>query len=146
MKERKKFHAVIDTNVLVSSLFSGRSKSNPFIVINSVLYGTIIPVFNNEIIQEYRDVLLRDKFHFKPEIVDSLISGFTDFGICTFRTPSEDFAFPDNDDVVFYEVALSVKDSFLVTGNTKHFPRKPFIITPAEMVEILRNEGLLPPF
>lgn len=35
---------------------------------------------------------------------------------------------------VFYEVALSVDDSYLVTGNTKHFPKKPFVVTPAEML------------
>lgn len=34
-------------------------------------------------------------------------------------------------------MALSKEDSFLVTGNLKHFPKKPFIVSPAEMVEII---------
>lgn len=38
---------------------------------------------------------------------------------------------------VFYEVALSKEDSFLVTGNIKHFPKKPFIVTPSEMLTII---------
>jgi hypothetical protein len=36
-------------------------------------------------------------------------------------------------------VALSVEDSFLVTGNLKHFPKKPFVVTPAEMLQIIRE-------
>ena len=40
---------------------------------------------------------------------------------------------------VFYEVALSVDDSYLVTGNTKHFPKKPFVVTPAEMLQIIHK-------
>ena len=51
--------------------------------------------------------------------------------------------FPDPKDVVFYEVAMSKADAYLVTGNTKHFPQKPIVVTPAEMVEILIDEGLL---
>ena len=34
-------------------------------------------------------------------------------------------------------------DAYLVTGNKKHFPDKPIVVTPAEMVEILREHGLL---
>ena len=45
----------------------------------------------------------------------------------------------DADDVVFYEVALSKEDAFLVTGNTKHFPKNPIVVTPAEMLEILKQ-------
>ena len=34
----------------------------------------------------------------------------------------------------------AVIDTNLVTGNTKHFPKKPIVVTPAEMLEILRSE------
>ncbi len=44
---------------------------------------------------------------------------------------------------MFYEVALSKDDAYLVTGNTKHFPNKPIVVTPAEMLDILQREGLL---
>ena len=43
----------------------------------------------------------------------------------------------DAKDVVFYEVTLSVDETYLITGNIKHFPVKPFIVTPAQMIEIL---------
>ena len=32
--------------------------------------------------------------------------------------------------------ASTLKDAFLVTGNGKHFPVKPFIVTPAELVNL----------
>lgn len=48
------------------------------------------------------------------------------------------FHFPDPKDIVFYEVALSKEGSFLVTGNTKHFPKEPIVVTPAEMLEIIK--------
>ena len=47
--------------------------------------------------------------------------------------------FIDKKDLVFYEVALSKEDSFLVTGNLKHFPKKPFIVSPAEMIQIIHE-------
>jgi len=49
-------------------------------------------------------------------------------------------AFPDASDAVFYEVALSKEGSYLVTGNKKHFPQAPIVVTPAEMLEILAQE------
>jgi len=49
---------------------------------------------------------------------------------------------PDEKKRVFYEVSLSKEDSFLVTGNLKHFPNVPRVITAAEMMEILDQESL----
>ncbi|MDE6543048.1 MAG: putative toxin-antitoxin system toxin component, PIN family [Muribaculaceae bacterium] len=143
MKEDKAVYAVIDTNVLVSSLFSGNGQSNPARVIRAVLSGVITPLYSNEIIEEYRDVLSRDKFKFKDEHIEALISAFTDFGINTVRTRVVDEVFPDIDDIVFYEVTMSVDNAYLITGNAKHFPRKPFVVTPAQMVEILQEKRLL---
>ena len=49
---------------------------------------------------------------------------------------SFDEQMPDEDDRVFYEVSLSEEDSFLVTGNLKHYPTSPRVITPAQFIEI----------
>ena len=62
MNGKGKIYAAIDTNVLVSSLFSSDGTSNPSKVINAVLKGIITPLYNSEIIEEYRDVLSRAKF------------------------------------------------------------------------------------
>lgn len=143
MQDDKKIFAVIDTNVLVSALYSSKVTSQPLRVVQAVIDGYIIPLYNSEIIEEYKDVLSRAKFNFKPELINNLLSVFIELGLDTCRTPVLNESFPDKDDMVFYEVALTVKDSYVVTGNIKHFPVKPFIVTPAEMVEILRNHSLI---
>jgi predicted nucleic acid-binding protein len=61
-------------------------------------------------------------------------------GVASHRVPSKEIL-PDPKDVVFYEVALSKEDSFLVTGNIRHFPQVDFVVTPAEMVEIIKQNS-----
>ena len=43
--------------------------------------------------------------------------------------------------LVFYEVCLAKReeDSMLVTGNMKHFPAKPFIVSPNELLDIINQ-------
>ncbi len=132
-----KIYAVIDTNVLVSALFSISGNSNPSIIIRKIIDGVITPLYNEDILTEYEEVLNRDKFPFRKADIDWLISAFLDYGISLGRTAISDEIFIDKDDIVFYEVALSKEDSFLVTGNIRHFPKKPFIVTPAEMLTII---------
>ena len=40
-------------------------------------------------------------------------------------------------DLPFYEIVMdkSIKESKLITGNIKHFPVKPFIMTPTEYIK-----------
>ena len=143
MQGKAKLYAVIDTNVIVSSFFSLDGTSNPAIVIGAVLSGAITPLYNDEILREYIDVLARPKFPFSKSQIEEVIAFFKDFGLDTKRTKATDEAFSDSDDIVFYEVMMTIGDAFLVTGNIKQFPDQPFVVTPAEMVEILKKKGLL---
>ncbi|HBN83905.1 MAG TPA: toxin PIN [Clostridiales bacterium] len=105
-----KYYAVIDTNVLVSALL--KWESIPGAVAIESLVGKITPILNDEILAEYRDVLSRPKF------------------------------VPDPKDIVFYQVVMEVRktnDAYLVTGNLRHFPVKTFVVTPREMMEIIRT-------
>lgn len=47
---------------------------------------------------------------------------------------------PAPKDLVFYEVVMAKQDenAYLVTGNSKHFPKKPFIVTPNELLDIMK--------
>ncbi|MBR0076987.1 MAG: putative toxin-antitoxin system toxin component, PIN family [Bacteroidales bacterium] len=137
--EKSSIYAVIDTNVVVSALLSIDANSNPAVVLRAVLQGRIIPVFNEEILDEYTDVLLRNKFHFDKSNINIIISHIKRIGLKAERVKILDEIFPDSKDIVFYEVAMSKDDTYLVTGNTKHFPKKPFVVTPAEMLEILNS-------
>lgn len=70
-------------------------------------------------------------------MIETVLKAVAVDGLRMNRTPADDVYFPDLKDIVFYEVALSKEDSYLITGNIKHFPLEPFIVTPAEMVRIL---------
>lgn len=135
--ERNKIYAVIDTNVLVSALLPHQGVTNPSVVLGAIMNERIIPVFNSEILGEYLEVLTREKFHFQRTSVETVVNHIKQIGLELDRTGSWEGVFPDPKDIVFYEVTLSKDDAYLVTGNIKHFPKKPFVVTPAEMVEIL---------
>ena len=132
-------HAVIDTNVLVSAFITKNLDSSTAKVWSAVLNGDITPMYNEEIIEEYTNVLHRMKFNVPEQLIKDAINHIIVNGVRGERVLSDDF-FTDPKDVVFFEVALSKDDAYLVTGNTKHFPKKPIVVTPAEMLEILRAE------
>ena len=46
-------HAVIDTNVLVSALLTSKSDTATVQVLEAIMNGQIIPLYNEEIISEY---------------------------------------------------------------------------------------------
>ena len=129
--------AVIDTNVLVSALISTNNESPPLQVMASVFAGTITPVYNSEIIDEYRAVLSREKFHLDPVDIEAVLNVFLQYGLNLERTSVKGENFIDPKDIVFYEVKMSEEDAYLVTGNIKHFPKNPLVVTPREMVDIL---------
>ena len=129
-------YAVIDTNILVSARISKNSLAATVKVVASMFHNRIIPVYNEEIITEYYEVLRRPKFRIKEEQIDAILNYIKTFGVHSERIPfSGDM--PDEKDRPFYEVTLSKEDSFLVTGNLKHFPRTPQVVTAAQMMEIL---------
>ena len=129
-------YAVIDTNVLVSAIFAVHPDSATVIIRERIMDGTIVPLYNAEIFDEYRDVLARPKFHFPAELVDAVLDVILQKGLSLERTKTAE-VFSDPKDVVFYEIALSKEGSYLVTGNTKHFPATPIVVTPAELLRIL---------
>ena len=102
--------------------------------------GTIKPVFNDEIIAEYTDVLHRPKFRMRDEDINLIINYIKKYGIHSDRVPY-DGNMPDEKDRPFYEVSLSVEDSFLVTGNLKHFPVTPKVVTPSQMIDTINNQA-----
>ena len=57
-----KHYAVIDTNVLVSALLAKRADSPTVEVVAKLFDGSVTPVLSEEILEEYSDVLHRDKF------------------------------------------------------------------------------------
>ncbi len=136
-----KCYAVIDTNVIVSALITKNPESATVHVMRAVLRGDIIPLYHADILAEYRDVLYRSKFHLKEETIQVILSAFQYYGVEVYPRETGEILV-DMDDLVFYEVAMEKRDddAYLVTGNQRHYPLRDFIVTPAEMLDILKNK------
>ena len=133
--------AVIDTNVLVSALLSENPDSATVQVLRKILKGEIVPLFSHDIMGEYSSVLRRSKFGFDPETVDILLTAISEKGIEIAPEPTG-AKLPDMFDLPFYEVAVEKRNegAYLVTGNLKHFPKEPFIVTVRQLLEIMDGE------
>lgn len=134
------YYAVIDTNVLVSAML--KFQSVPGQVANEALLGNLIPLLCDEIVAEYREVLGRPKFKFDSKAVNVFLDGIIDRGIFI-DAVSVGEIIPDPKDIVFYEVVIEGRkehEAYLVTGNIRHFPVKPFVVTPREMLDIIYRE------
>ena len=135
-----KYYVVIDTNVLISAML--KWNSIPGNVMELAFDGPIVPVLNEQIVEEYREVLSRPKFHLTEAIISDVLENIQRRGIFI-NADSIDIELPDPKDRVFYEVVMEkrkTKDAYLVTGNIKHFPIKPFIVTPREMMDIILSD------
>ena len=135
-------YVVIDTNVLVSALIT-RNENSPMVqILRFLANGNIVPVYSDEIVKEYNEVLIREKFKLSESLIINLLKDIMDNGLKITELAEVTETMPDPNDIVFYAVTLSAqdKDAFLVTGNGKHFPEKPFVVTPSELVEILKQE------
>ena len=133
-----KYYAVIDTNVIVSALLKWNSV--PGVVLQAVFNGFVVPVYNDEILNEYRNVLNRPKFGFSSELISETISQIESLGVMGNALETVAEAMPDPKDIVFYSIALShgkTAETHLVTGNVKHFPANPIVVTPRQMLDIL---------
>ena len=67
-----KYYAVMDTNVLVSAMLKWQSV--PGKILELAFSGLIIPLFNDEILSEYKIVLSRPKFKLSNELVNSIVT------------------------------------------------------------------------
>ncbi len=133
-------YAVIDTNVLVSALL--KWDSVPGAVLEQTLTGSIIPILNEGILEEYGEVLRRKKFSFKEADIQIVLEGMIRRGVFTDAAVLEEHL-PDPKDTVFYVVTMEVRkkdDAYLVTGNIKHFPITPYVVTPREMLSVLERD------
>lgn len=136
-----KYYAVIDTNVLVSAML--KWNSIPGSVMELAFDGPIVPILNEQIEKEYCEVLARPKFHFTEEIIRDVLDNIRSRGIYV-DAKRLDIELPDPKDRVFYEVVMEerkTEGAYLVTGNIRHFPVKPFVVTPRKMIDIILSDS-----
>ena len=137
-----KYYAVYDTNVLISSLLSKNVDAATVRVVDAIAERRIIPLYNQEILEEYEDVLRRKKFSFSVERIQLILKVIRQFGIEVNPDPTGE-VLVDMDDLVFYEVVMEKRDddAYLITGNIRHFPQRDYIVTPSEMIAIMEENA-----
>ena len=122
---------VLDTNILVSSLWS--KNGAPAKVVQKVLEEQVIVCHDYRIMNEYKQVLHRSKFGFEPSDIHDLLEFIQRSGLSVAAEP-DDALFTDESDRKFYEIAKSL-GAYLITGNEKHYPTESFIISPADFLK-----------
>ena len=123
---------VLDTNVLVSALWSANSK--PAMILNYVLSGRYIPCHDFRIIEEYNCVLHRPKFGFSNWEIEYLLEPILKNGISVIPKALPEVPFTDKSDRKFLEVAKFC-GAYLITGNIKYYPADPCVITVSDFYE-----------
>jgi len=133
---------VLDTNVIVSSFIS--PKGLPAKVLGIVLSDEMTSIcYNEKILEEYAEVLTREKFekyNFDKNRIIEIISDIAELGVLINPVTSS-VSMPDEKDRIFYDTAKD-GNAILVTGNKKHYPEEPFIVDPAEYIKYLQSRGI----
>lgn len=131
---------VLDANVLVSALLSPFGP--PGEILRLITAGTVRLCHDARILGEYRQVLLRPAFPFRPAQVESLLDQMEADGIPVTAPPLCESP-PDPDDEAFLAVALASEAQFLVTGNLRHYPERcrqgVRVVSPRDFLETYRR-------
>ena len=120
---------VLDTNVLVSALWSADSK--PGAIVTAVIANKFTACYDFRILDEYTRVLYRPKFRFTDWQIKSLLDPIIKNGMSVIADPLPDVPFEDESDRKFFEVAKFC-DAYVVTVNTKHYPPDKCVVTVAD--------------
>ena len=136
-----RYYAVFDTNVLISSLLTKQTDTATARVVDAISSGDIIPLYNQEILNEYEEELHRAKFSFSEERIQKILLMVRQFGMAVNPSPTGEILV-DMDDLVFYEIVMEKRkdNAYLITGNIRHFPERDFIVTPSEMMALIYKD------
>ena len=123
---------VIDTNVFVSALMSPNGKTAK--IHKMFLSGAVRVIYNDEILAEYQDVFYRPHLKIGTNNANSLLVAINKLGEEN-RPPTSTNEMPDENDRIFYDTAKNA-GAYLITGNLKHYPNEPHILSPAAFLEL----------
>ncbi len=117
---------VIDTNVIVSSTILNTSK--PAQIMDLFFTGKLELIYSVNILSEYKRVLAYKRLNIDFNTQIGLLDAIEKIGILIEPTASN-FPMIDETDRVFYDTAKH-SGSILITGNLKHYPAEPFVMSP----------------
>ncbi len=122
--------AVIDTNILVSAFWSKHGNSAQ--ILRMFIDDKLLIIYSKDILTEYKVVLNRPAFHFSRVKIGEIINQIRKYGILV-DPPLSDIPFSDESDRKFYDAARAY-NALLITGNQKHYPDSPFIVSAADFM------------
>ena len=129
---------VIDTNVWVSGILNPHGP--PGQIVDAALSPAFQVLYDDRILSEYREVLLRPIFGFPREDVRHVLDFVESAGERITAKPLR-LRLPDASDAPFAEVAIAGMADALVTGNVKPFPQRALcdvqILSPAQFLRLL---------
>jgi len=128
---------VLDTNVIISATIS--SLGNPAKIISLIAADENMQIYySSEILAEYARVLSYERLNFSEEKKAFALNVIKKYGILIQSTTISEIPLPDESDRVFYDTAKAA-DAYLITGNLKHYPEEPHILTPAQFIKMFEK-------
>ena len=132
-------NVVLDTNVLISALLTPNGKAA--YILDTLTLGKLTICHDYRILNEYRNVLNRPKFHFQEFQINYLLDMINRNGFSIVPTPLLQVPFTDESDRKFYEIAKFC-NAILVTGNLKHYPEDPCVMSVSDFYNMLISPTL----
>ena len=123
---------VIDTNVIVSAALT--EKGNPAEIMRLVSEHKLCMFYSEDILREYTEVISRSKFGISTETQLEILTKIIESGILV-EPAICNVELQDETDRIFYDAARE-SGAVLVTGNIKDYPNEPFILTPAQFLDV----------
>ena len=128
---------VIDTNIVISAALS--LLGNPAGVIRLVRDNEDIKLFYNAVIfAEYKKVLAYPHLNLPAAEQEKALEAIKEIGVILEPTTKSNIALIDESDRIFYDTAKA-RNAYLITGNIKHYPAEPFILTPTQFINLMKE-------
>lgn len=133
---------VVDTNILVAGLISGRPDSPTTQIVDAMLDGRLIFLLSPELLQEYRLVLLRPKLlglhGLNEEQIDHLLTEITANAIWRETPVAATEQAPDPGDEHLWKLLATEPAAALITGDRLLLEQPPShssVLSPASYIE-----------
>ena len=129
---------VIDTNVVVSANLT--DEGLPAAIMDLAANGNILMCVSDAVLAEYREVLNRPRLKLTPERIAGALSVIRKTSLHVKPTQRVSVITADEPDNRLLECAEAAGADYLVTGNTKHFPKSfknTVIVTPKQFMGLL---------
>jgi putative PIN family toxin of toxin-antitoxin system len=114
-------NAVLDTNVIVSALLKDRGREA--LLLDLALSGGFTLLVSDALLEEYEEVLRRPGFGFNPARITQSLRAIRATARIV-QPQNQLHATRDPDDNMILECALEGGADYVVTGNTRDFPKE----------------------